>query len=95
MSAKRSASSKRVASSFASKKPVWSMLLFIVSQVSIADAGEGKESSAAVELADGVKCPRCWKRSAGTGDARGAELCPRCSAALDAIGAQGPEGLLA
>jgi isoleucyl-tRNA synthetase len=67
--------------------------LFIVSQVSIADAGEGAKSSAAVELADGVKCPRCWKRSAGTGDARGAELCPRCSAALDAIGAQGQEGL--
>jgi isoleucyl-tRNA synthetase len=58
--------------------------LCIVSRVTLSPAAP--EASAEVREAGGVKCPRCWKRSAGSGDRRGAELCPRCSAALDAIG---------
>jgi isoleucyl-tRNA synthetase len=58
--------------------------LCIVSKVTLAEADE---ASAEVREAPGVKCPRCWKRSAGSGDRRGEDLCPRCAKALDLIGA--------
>jgi len=57
--------------------------LFIVSEVEVA-AGEG-ESDATVELSSGVKCPRCWKCSAGSEDHDDPDLCPRCSEALRVI----------
>jgi len=59
--------------------------LFIVSRVELQPLSGG-ESRATVALADGVKCPRCWKRSAGTGDPRAADLCPRCAGVLDTMG---------
>jgi isoleucyl-tRNA synthetase len=58
--------------------------LFIVSRVEL-EATTG-EPGAEVRAAPGVKCPRCWKRSAGSGDPRGPDLCPRCCRALDQIG---------
>ena len=58
--------------------------LFIVSEVVLA-AGEAAESSAQVTTAEGVKCPRCWKLSPGTGDEHHPDLCPRCSGALQVI----------
>ncbi len=57
--------------------------LFIVSSVKLQTGGG--ESRAEVTEAAGVKCPRCWKRSAGSGDERGADLCPRCSKVLREI----------
>ncbi len=60
--------------------------LFIVSTVEL--GADAAEPSAEVREAGGVKCPRCWKRSAGSGDRRGPELCPRCSRALDQIEGQ-------
>jgi isoleucyl-tRNA synthetase len=63
--------------------------LFIVSEVELHPAEA--ESWAEVQEAGGVKCPRCWKHSAGTGDARHPDLCPRCSRALDAIESSGSE----
>lgn len=60
--------------------------LFIVSSVKLQASNNG-ETTAEVREAEGVKCPRCWKRSPGSGDPRDAALCPRCSQALDQIGA--------
>lgn len=38
-----------------------------------------------VELAEGVKCERCWRRDSGVGQATGhPTLCPRCVAAVGA-----------
>ncbi len=54
--------------------------LFIVSSVKL-HLTDG-EPRAEVNEAAGVKCPRCWKRSAGSGDEQGADLCPRCSKVL-------------
>ena len=59
--------------------------LFIVSEVVVVDGGDAEESSASVTTADGVKCPRCWKLSPGTGDSHHQDLCPRCSGALQVI----------
>ncbi len=61
--------------------------LCIVSEVAL-EAGVG-EPAARVALSAGVKCPRCWKRSPGSGDARDPDLCPRCQRALDQIAAAG------
>ena len=63
--------------------------LFIVSEVVLAQGDAGAESSASVSTADGIKCPRCWKLSAGAGDARHDALCPRCSDALRVILGEG------
>jgi isoleucyl-tRNA synthetase len=56
--------------------------LFIVSEVELCP---GEETAARVKMASGVKCPRCWKRSSGTGDPRHPDLCPRCVGVLDHI----------
>jgi len=74
--------------------------LFIVSEVAVAssrslpeggedDGSHPSESSAVVTTADGIKCPRCWKLSPGTGDDRHGDLCPRCKGALDVILGEG------
>jgi len=47
--------------------------LFIVSSVELK---QGAETAVAVAPAEGVKCPRCWKFSAGAGEDG---LCPRCA----------------
>jgi len=57
--------------------------LFIVSAVEIRSGDE--EPRVEVSLADGAKCPRCWKRTAGTGDRRHPDLCPRCRDTLDGL----------
>jgi len=59
--------------------------LCIVSEMALEAAAEGAESAAEVIAADGAKCPRCWKVTAGTGDEHHPDLCPRCSSALQVI----------
>jgi len=59
--------------------------LFIVSSVELRP---GPQNKATITEAGGVKCPRCWKRSTGTGDPRGADLCPRCASVLDHMGVE-------
>ena len=61
--------------------------LCIVSEIVLEKitAADGAENEVEVIAAEGVKCPRCWKVSAGTGDERHPDLCPRCSGALEAI----------
>jgi isoleucyl-tRNA synthetase len=57
--------------------------MMIVSAVTLS---EGDEVTAAVEVADGAKCPRCWNhRELGTDPAE-PEVCARCAAVLvDAV----------
>lgn len=57
--------------------------LFIVSEVEI--VGSGAESSVKVVEAKGEKCPRCWKRSAGSDNVQSQHICPRCNDVLKGI----------
>ena len=62
-------------------------MLFIVSQVTVGDAGE--ESSplhVTVERADGVKCERCWKYATDVGSgSKWPTICGSCVAAVEEI----------
>ena len=53
--------------------------MFIVSQVEITVGGE---LNVAVAVAEGAKCPRCWKFSTNPGTD---DLCPRCAAVVAKI----------
>ena len=64
---------------------------FIVSQIEIAQEGEGsykaediKDLSITVKKADGEKCPRCWVYSTEIGKSeRYPNICPRCVRVLE------------
>ena len=56
---------------------------FIVSEVEV--VGTAAESSVNVVEATGEKCPRCWKRSAGSDNAQSQHICPRCNDVLKEI----------
>ncbi len=59
--------------------------LFIVSQVKLEKRGD-VTLSVHIERAEGVKCARCWKYSAGVGrDRRFPTICPPCAAAVREI----------
>ncbi len=57
--------------------------LFIVASVKFE---QGVELSAAVSVADGEKCPRCWNITKLGGNEAHPDVCERCAAALDEIG---------
>jgi isoleucyl-tRNA synthetase len=63
---------------------------FNVSQASVQMVGATQGSSTALieaQVADGVKCGRCWRVVSDVGaDARWPEVCGRCAEALEAIG---------
>ena len=60
--------------------------LFIVSQVELGSAAEGKDVSIAISVADGEKCERCWNYSTRVGEwERYPTVCERCVAALKEI----------
>lgn len=56
--------------------------LFIVATVRVE---EGNQLSAAVSVAEGEKCPRCWNIRALGGNPRHPDVCERCGDALDAL----------
>lgn len=56
--------------------------LFIVATVRVE---EGDQLSAAVSVAEGEKCPRCWNIRALGGNPRHPDVCERCGDALDAL----------
>jgi isoleucyl-tRNA synthetase len=57
--------------------------LFIVARV---DVVAGDAFSAAVSVAEGEKCPRCWNiRELGV-DAERPEVCARCAGVLGSLG---------
>ena len=64
--------------------------VFIVSQLSVCEEGQGEVASEEVEglsvtvaHADGEKCPRCWSWSHTVGaDPEHPQVCARCAAAL-------------
>ena len=59
--------------------------LFIVSQVDVR-AGQGKEVSIVISVAEGQKCERCWNYSTRVGESeRYPTVCERCVAALKEI----------
>lgn len=59
--------------------------LFIVSQVRLADAGDGK-TGVSIERAEGTKCERCWNYSTEVGkSSRYSTVCERCVPALEEI----------
>ncbi len=59
--------------------------LFIVSQVDVAPAAEGETAFAvSIAVADGEKCPRCWRV---TKSSHPDCLCPRCVRVLTNMGA--------
>ena len=59
--------------------------LFIVAGVAF-EATDAEEAAAAVEPAQGEKCPRCWNIRTLGGNAAHPDVCARCGDALDAIG---------
>ena len=60
--------------------------LFIVSQVELGNAKEGKDVSITITAADGDKCERCWNYSTHVGESeRFPTVCERCVAALKEI----------
>jgi isoleucyl-tRNA synthetase len=60
--------------------------LFIVSQVELVNANEGKDVSITISVADGKKCERCWNYSTRVGESeRYPTVCERCVAALEEI----------
>lgn len=65
-------------------------MLFIVSQVDVAEAAggnEGSEVGVTIELAEGDKCQRCWNFNTTVGaDPGRAGICARCAGALEAMG---------
>ncbi len=56
--------------------------LFIVATVRVE---EGNQLSAAVSVAEGEKCPRCWNIRALGGNPSHPDVCERCGDALDAL----------
>ncbi len=56
--------------------------LFIVATVRVE---EGDQLSAAVSVAEGEKCPRCWNIRALGGNPSHPDVCERCGDALDAL----------
>ncbi|WP_281508240.1 isoleucine--tRNA ligase [Parvibacter caecicola] len=56
--------------------------LFIVATARVE---EGNQLSAAVSVAEGEKCPRCWNIRALGGNPRHPDVCERCGDALDAL----------
>lgn len=58
--------------------------LFIVASVQFVE-GDGDEITAAVTVAEGEKCPRCWNIRELGGNPRHPDVCERCGDALDAI----------
>ncbi len=56
--------------------------LFIVASV---DVATGDELAAAVTVAEGEKCPRCWNIRVLGGNPNHPDVCERCGDALDAI----------
>ena len=59
--------------------------LFIVAGVAF-EATDAEGATAAVEPAQGEKCPRCWNIRTLGGNAAHPDVCARCGDALDAIG---------
>ena len=47
--------------------------------------GDGDEITAAVTVAEGEKCPRCWNIRELGGNPDHPDVCERCGDALDAI----------
>ena len=58
--------------------------LFIVAKVQFVE-GDGDEITAAVTVAEGEKCPRCWNIRELGGNPNHPDVCERCGDALDAI----------
>ena len=58
--------------------------LFIVASVQFVE-GDGDEITAAVTVAEGEKCPRCWNIRELGGNPDHPDVCERCGDALDAI----------
>ena len=58
--------------------------LFIVASVQFVE-GDGDEITAAVAVAEGEKCPRCWNIRELGGNPDHPDVCERCGDALDAI----------
>ena len=58
--------------------------LFIVASVKFVE-GDGDEITAAVAVAEGEKCPRCWNIRELGGNPDHPDVCERCGDALDAI----------
>ena len=57
--------------------------LFIVASVAFV---EGEELSAAISVAEGEKCPRCWNVRDLGGNAAHPDVCERCGNVLDGLG---------
>jgi isoleucyl-tRNA synthetase len=78
-------SSEDVKKFLAGTLPFWPQVLIVSSCALQYDPGAG-EFEALVEHADGVKCPRCWRWIAPSGDAEHSAVCGRCAQALAEAG---------